>query len=51
MKKLLIDLMFLPAVLSAQYETHIVDALVNPKRPEQVITVGGEKADIYGFST
>jgi nitrous oxidase accessory protein NosD len=50
MKNLLIALVLLPSILSAQNDPFIVDALVSPKRPERVITVGGEGADIQGFT-
>jgi len=50
MKKILFAILFLPNVLSAQYEKFIVDALVNPKMPERIIKVGGEGSDISGFT-
>jgi nitrous oxidase accessory protein NosD len=50
MKNLIIVFLLLPAVLTAQKDPYIVDALVNPKRSERVITVGGVNADIQGFT-
>lgn len=50
MKYLFFVFMFLPALMSAQTESYVVDALVNPKRPDKIITVGGTGADIHGFT-
>jgi len=50
MKNLLLLLFLIPGVLLAQNDTYIVDALVYPKIPEKVITVGGTDSDIQGFT-
>ncbi len=50
MKKLFLFLILIPDVLFAQNKDYVVDALVFPKRHEQVITVGGQNADIQGFT-
>ncbi len=48
------NLAFLFLILSnaalAQYEGYKVDALVTPRQQEMIITVGGEDADIKGFT-
>jgi hypothetical protein len=50
MKNLFLILSFLPVALSAQTNSYIVDALLYPKLPEKIITVGGSGADIQGFT-
>ncbi len=50
MKKLLFVLFVLSGVANAQYEDFKIDALINPKLKAVVITVGGEQADIQGFT-
>ena len=50
MKKLIIILFVLSSVANAQYEDFKIDALVSPKTKAVVITVGGEYADIHGFT-
>ncbi len=50
MKKILWGLLFIPFVAAAQYEDYKVDALVTPKTRPVTITVGGEGADIRGFT-
>jgi len=50
MKNLLLFLFLIPRVLLAQNDTYIVDALVYPKVPEKIITVGGADSDIQGFT-
>jgi nitrous oxidase accessory protein NosD len=50
MKKLIFIFLLAPALLSAQTNQYTVDALVTPQRPERIITVGGEKSDIAGFT-
>lgn len=49
-KKLIIILLLIPAALFAQKEKYSVDALVHPRVPEKIITVGGTSADIQGFT-
>jgi hypothetical protein len=49
-KNLLFILLLLPASIAAQTDSYIVDALVYPKVPEKIITVGGPGADIQGFT-
>ncbi|MFC2116626.1 right-handed parallel beta-helix repeat-containing protein, partial [Bacteroidota bacterium] len=50
MKNTLWILLLLSNTLLAQRHDYTVDALVTPKRPETVITVGGDNADIPGFT-
>ena len=50
MKKILLIFALLPGILIAQTDKYTVDALVNPKRPERIITVGGINADIQGYT-
>ncbi len=50
MKKLLFILFVFSNVAYAQYEDFEVDALVTPKRTGTIISVGGEQADVQGFS-
>jgi hypothetical protein len=50
MNKLLVVFLFLPALAIAQQNPYLVDALVNPKRPERIITVGGPDSEIQGFT-
>ncbi len=50
MKKLLFILIVFSNVAYAQYEDFEIDALVSPKKQEITITVGGEQADVQGFS-
>ena len=50
MKRIAFLFFLLPALLAAQENSYIVDALVSPKRQERVITVGGTGADIQGFT-
>ncbi len=50
MKKLIFILFVLSNVAYAQYEDFKIDALLTPKHKGVVITVGGEQADIHGFS-
>jgi nitrous oxidase accessory protein NosD len=50
MKKLLFILFVFSNVAYAQYEDFEVDALVTPKRIGTIISVGGEQADVQGFS-
>lgn len=40
----------LPAALFGQTSNYVVDALVYPKIPERIITVGGADSDIQGFT-
>jgi hypothetical protein len=40
----------IPGLLLAQNDTYIVDALVYPKIPERIITVGEVDSDIQGFT-
>jgi hypothetical protein len=40
----------LPVLLNAQNSFKVPDALVSPKMAEQTITVGGQNADISGFT-
>jgi hypothetical protein len=51
MKKLLFLLLVLSSAVSAQYENYEIDALVTPKRQNVVLTVGGDNADIHGFTS
>jgi len=50
MKNLFFVFLFLPALMSAQTDSYVVDALVNPRRADKIITVGGTGADIYGHT-
>ena len=50
MKKLLIVLLFISNAVYAQYEDFEIDALVSPKQDGIILTVGGEQADVQGFS-
>lgn len=50
MRKLIFILLFMPAMAAAQTSNYVVDALVNPRRQEKIITVGGPNADIQGYS-
>ncbi len=48
--KLLISILFFPFALFAQEKTKEADALVSPRIKKQVITVGGENAQVSGFN-
>jgi parallel beta-helix repeat protein len=50
MKQILFILLLIPFAIFAQTEKFVVDALVKPKTPERVITVGGSSSNIQGFS-
>jgi len=50
MKKLFIFLSLFPGLLFGQSDNYLVDALVYPRMPEKIITVGGTNADIQGFT-
>ena len=50
MKKLLFILFVLSNAVYAQYEDFEIDALVSPKKNGIILTVGGEQADVQGFS-
>lgn len=50
MKKVLLALLLVSNLLYAQYEDYKVDALVTPKYKEAIITVGGDGADVKGFT-
>jgi hypothetical protein len=50
MKNLIILLFTLSNAVYAQYEDFVIDALVNPKKQAVILTVGGEQADIPGFT-
>jgi Right handed beta helix region len=50
MKNLFVILLLISTEIFAQSENFVVDALVNPKIPEQVLTVGGVNANIHGFT-
>jgi nitrous oxidase accessory protein NosD len=50
MKKLIFAFLLLPVLVTAQNSPYAVDALTSPKRPERIIVVGGEKADIQGYT-
>ncbi len=51
MKTIVFVLMFLSSfLLNAQQVQQVADALVSPKVAQQVLTVGGQNADIQGFS-
>jgi hypothetical protein len=49
-QKVIFILLLIPAALFAQKEKYVVDALVNPRIPEKIITVGGPGADIQCFT-
>jgi hypothetical protein len=51
MKNLFFALLLLPNVLFAQTNDFIVDAVVNPKKQEKIITVGGANANIPGYTS
>jgi nitrous oxidase accessory protein NosD len=50
MKKLIFILFVLSNAAYAQYEDFEIDALVSPKQDGIILTVGGEQADVQGFS-
>lgn len=50
MKIIFFILLLFTNEIFAQSDNFVVDALVNPKRQEQVITVGGSTASIHGFT-
>jgi len=50
MKTLFFILFMISTAAYAQYEDFEIDALVTPKRTGIILTVGGEQADIQGFS-
>ena len=50
MKTLTLILLVISNAALAQYEDYTVDALVTPRQQEMIITVGGENADIQGFT-
>ncbi len=50
MKKLFYILLMLSNAAYAQYEDFEIDALVTPRQREMTLTVGGEHADIPGFT-
>jgi len=50
MKNLLFALLLVSNILCAQTDKFIVDALVSPKKPEKMISVGGITADIHGYT-
>ena len=50
MKKLIFILFVMSNAVYAQYEDFEIDALVTPRKQGTVLTVGGEQADIQGFS-
>jgi len=50
MKRIFFIFLLIPFGSFAQTEKFVVDALVKPKTPERVITVGGPSATIQGFS-
>ena len=50
MKRISFIFLLIPFAGFAQTEKFVVDALVKPKTPERVITVGGPSASIQGFS-
>ncbi len=50
MKKVVWALFFLSHLVYGQYEDYRIDALVTPKTQEVTFTVGGEGADIQGFT-
>ncbi|MCK4922736.1 MAG: right-handed parallel beta-helix repeat-containing protein, partial [Bacteroidales bacterium] len=50
MKNIFFVLLLFSVEIHAQTDNYVVDALVNPKQQEQIITVGGLNADIHGFT-
>jgi hypothetical protein len=50
MKNILFSLLLIPHLLLAQPAKFVVDALVTPKKPEKIITVGGNAANVPGFT-
>ena len=50
MKNILFAALLFPHLLLAQPSKFVVDALVSPKKPEKIITVGGNDANIPGFT-
>lgn len=50
MKNIFFVLLLFTNELFAQSDNFVIDALVYPKREEQVLTVGGLNADIHGFT-
>ncbi|MEN8230828.1 MAG: right-handed parallel beta-helix repeat-containing protein, partial [Bacteroidota bacterium] len=50
MRKLIFILFVLPNLIYAQYDEYKIDALVTPQVQGITITVGGEQADVDGFS-
>lgn len=51
MKNLFFVLLLFTFEIYAQPHNFVVDALVNPKLQEQIITVGGLDADIHGYTS
>ncbi len=47
---LIVPLLFLNSFVSAQQNKKEVDALVSPKKTENLITIGGQNADISSFN-
>jgi parallel beta-helix repeat protein len=50
MKKIFFFLLLLPFINSAQQGKFVPDALVTPKKPERLITVGGTNANVPGYT-
>ena len=50
MKNLLLILFLFSSKIFAQPDNYVVDALVHPKIPARIVTVGGNDADIQGFT-
>ena len=50
MKKLIFLLLAVSNIVYAQYDDYEIDALLHPKYQGITITVGGEQADVHGFS-
>lgn len=50
MRNVLLILALLPGTLFAQTPGYVFDALVYPKMPERIITVGGTDSDIQGYT-
>jgi hypothetical protein len=50
MKRIFFFLLLLPTLSFAQTERFVVDALVKPKKQVRLITVGGDTANIPGFT-
>ena len=50
MKNILFVIFLIPHLLLAQPNKFVVDALVSPKKPEKVITVGGNASNVPGFT-